>query len=568
MVALALGLGWWTVSHRTPGSEAVAAAACGPQRVPLSITASASVAPLVAQAAKAFDAGTASLVDGRCTHTRVVTADAMEFGDTLLAASESKGGAAAPTAWVPDGTVWREVLARRPELSALLPRAYPVVAVSPVVVAAAKPMAQALGWPGRQPSWDRLLGLAKDGRGWGAQGHPEWGRVRLLWRDPLRTAVALEATVSLTERVVADTESVDDVRRALLGAHSAMAGLDANPARDLAPLKAEAKGPGAALQNAPLVPMTEQEVIAFNDSRPKIPLAAMYPSDGVDPVQVPLITVRAPWVDDAQRAALDRFAEFLVTGQAARAFAQAGWRTPRLTPSPVAAEGAIASEPQYVPAAPAVSTVAQTMQRWSALDRPGSVLVVLDVSGSMRERVPAADNATRLDLAKASITASLPLFSDRTAVGLWTFSRHEGRTDHTVVLDPGPLSRTVGGVSARDRLQQAVARLQADGATGLYDTVIAAARTAQSHWRQGSNTIVLISDGRNEDPGSATLAQVRQQVAALKDPRRPVRILSIALGSKADTNALRQISQATGGQAYVARDAKDLDKVFLTALTD
>lgn len=117
-------------------------------------------------------------------------------------------------------------------------------------------------------------------------------------------------------------------------------------------------------------------------------------------------------------------------------------------------------------------------------------------------------------------------------------------------------------------LQTSVARLTADGATGLYDTVISAAAVAQRSWREGNNTIVLISDGKNEDPGSASLEQVLAKLKPLAGTERPVRILSIALGEDADTAALRRLADATGGEAYVARAAEDLDPVFLAALTD
>jgi Ca-activated chloride channel family protein len=213
--------------------------------------------------------------------------------------------------------------------------------------------------------------------------------------------------------------------------------------------------------------------------------------------------------------------------------------------------------------------VARVLQSWTALDRQGSLLVVVDISGSMNVKVPAAGNKTRLDLAKAAILDSVPLFSDRTSVGLWTFSRNpSGGKDYTAVLPPGSLSRPINGVSARQVLQKAVGRLQAKGDTGLYDTVIAAAGAAKASWRVGNNTIVLVSDGKNEDPGSASLAHVLSALKAQADPRRPVRIISIALGEQADTKALRTISQATAGEAYAARQPEDLENVFLSALTN
>lgn len=551
-----------------PDGDSATPVACGAERVPLTIAASPSLAPMLTEAAAAFDQGTASFVDGRCAKTTVVASEPDDFGDTLRASLEAAGGANAPTAWIPDASIWREVLSRRPELSSALARAYPVVAVSPAVIAAPRPMAEALGWPKAQPSWQQLLDLAGDPKGWGARGHSEWGKVQIAWQDPLKDAASLTAMVSLSNWATYGAETVDDVRRGLLETHSGISNLHADPEKVFAPLRDASKPADQALKAAALVPTSEQQVTAFNATSPRIPLVALYPTDGIYPNEVPLITLNAPWVTAQQEAALDRFAVFLTSGEAMRDFAAAGWRTPRLQSVAETNEGAIASEPRYVPAGPSSWNLARSLQGWTALDRTGSVLVVLDTSGSMNAKVEAAGNATRLDLAKEAIAGALPLFSDRTNIGLWTFSRHTGRTDHTVVLDLGPSSRDVGGVKAVTALLKSVADLTAEGATGLHDTTILAADEAQRNWREGDNTIILISDGKNEDPGSATVEQVLARLKKLTDQQKPVRLLTIALGAEADAATLRRFADATGGEAYVAREAEDLDKVFLAALTD
>ena len=52
-----------------------------------------------------------------------------------------------------------------PASPAVLPRTFPVVAASPVVFAAPRPMAEALGWPATQPSWAQLSALAANPAG-------------------------------------------------------------------------------------------------------------------------------------------------------------------------------------------------------------------------------------------------------------------------------------------------------------------------------------------------------------------------------------------------------------------
>lgn len=571
VLVLALsGIAGWMVLHRP--TDATPVAECAATRVPVQISVSPDLAPVVTAAAQSFDRGTTSMVDGRCTTTKVSAVESYAFGEALRAdlaadqkdrAADVSGGA---TAWIPDASTWREVLAARPELGNALPRIYPIIATTPVVIAAPRPMAEALGWPGRQPSWGQLLELAHAPEGWKALGHPEWGPVRLAWPNVLQDAASAEAMVSLSDHALRDTTTVDEVRRSLLRTQSALASVRVDPQKALEPLT-KAGSPAKVLSGAALVPTTEREVITLNRGNPPVPLVALYPSDGVAPIEVPLITVRARWVTAEQQAALDKFAEYLVTGTPAREFAAHGWRTPRLAATETVTVAAIASEPAYTPAAPTTTTIGQALQRWTALDRDGSVLVVLDTSGSMNERVAAAGGLTRLELAKRAITESLPLFSDRTSVGLWTFARRDTGVDYNRVLDLGPLSRMVSGRPAREALQSSLAAVRADGATGLYDTIVAAGKAAADAWRPGDNAIILISDGRNEDPGSATLDQAVARLKPLANPDRQVRILSIALGAQADTAALQRISAATGGEAYVARQSEDLDKVFLAALT-
>ena len=104
----------------------------------------------------------------------------------------------APTTWVPDSSLWRSVLARDPRLASVLPRTYPVVAATPVVFAAPRPMAEALGWPD-DPA---VVGSSSapwppNPAGWAAVKHPEWGRVRLEWPDPLTSTAGLGSTVAV-----------------------------------------------------------------------------------------------------------------------------------------------------------------------------------------------------------------------------------------------------------------------------------------------------------------------------------------------------------------------------------
>jgi Ca-activated chloride channel family protein len=58
------------------------------------------------------------------------------------------------------------------------------VVISPVVIAMWKPMAEALGHPGKRLGWHDVIEVARSERGWAAYGRPEWGSVKLGHTHP------------------------------------------------------------------------------------------------------------------------------------------------------------------------------------------------------------------------------------------------------------------------------------------------------------------------------------------------------------------------------------------------
>ena len=287
------------------------------------------------------------------------------------------------------------------------------------------------------------------------------------------------------------------------------------------------------------MPATEQEVVAFNAAKPAVEVAAIYPTEGWVVSEVPVLGLNGSWVSDEQRAASEAFADFVVGGKAQQALQTAGWRAARLDTTVTPAAGVVPTEPEYTPAQPSQDVLARTLQNWTALDRRGSLLVVLDTSGSMKEEA-GTTGKSRLQVAKDAVLASLPFFSDQARVGLWTFSRAARGNDYRAVVPLGRLDRQYGAGTARDNIAAAVPRIVAAGDTGLYDTTLAAVAAVREGWQPGPNTVVIISDGKNEDPGSPDLRTTLDRLVDGADPSRPVEVVTIALGSGADAKALAQ----------------------------
>ena len=191
-------------------------------------------------------------------------------------------------------------------------------------------------------------------------------------------------------------------------------------------------------------------------------------------------------------------------------------------------------------------------------------LAVIDISGSMSDQV---GGKTRMQLTIEAATGGLTLFPTVVSLGLWTFSTKigtDGSSDYKELVPIAPLS-------VRQR-QQIVGQLKIqkpvpNGGTGLYDTAIAAVRAVRNQYVSTAvNSILLFTDGKNDDPGSPTLEQTVKTLEGLRDPARPVRIIALGMGPDANPDELRTLAAATGGQSYVARNPSDLRQVFIDAL--
>ena len=173
-----------------------------------------------------------------CTTTQITAASPQELSEQVSRALDGDA-TNAPTTWVPDSSLWRNVLARDPRLSSVLPRNYPVVAATPVVFAAPRPMAEALRLA-RDPA---LVGAAqcarREPRRLVGREAPRAGRVRLDWPDPLTSTAGLGSTVAVYRDLAIGAEATDDLRRRLVTAHNAVNGATGNLSGALAALRAK-----------------------------------------------------------------------------------------------------------------------------------------------------------------------------------------------------------------------------------------------------------------------------------------------------------------------------------------
>jgi hypothetical protein len=218
------------------------------------------------------------------------------------------------------------------------------------------------------------------------------------------------------------------------------------------------------------------------------------------------------------------------------------------------------------PQAPAVS---QVLSVWSTLAVPTRSLTIIDVSGSMDYKTDSG--STRIGLTIAATKAGLGQFSNGASVGLWAFSEKlgGGNQDWRDLVPTRRLDTYVAGRTQREEISRQLDGLRnlTNGGTGLYDTTLAGYQYAQAHFDpKAVNSVLLFSDGANDNPGSISLDNLLHQLESLSNPDKPVNIITIGISKDADKDALRKISEATGGFSIIAERPEDMTTLFRQAM--
>ncbi|GAA2053093.1 substrate-binding domain-containing protein [Williamsia deligens] len=310
---------------------------------------------------------------------------------------------------------------------------------------------------------------------------------------------------------------------------------------------------------------SEQQFVDYRRAHPGTALTAAVPTDGTVFLDHPMLVTAGVGERDTARDGGRRLAAAMSSPEGLAALRDAGFRPSSAEPLPGAGVG-------RVPAVVVTDTAARekTLRQWAVVAEPIRTLVALDVSGSMSESV---GDTTRADLLVQAALAGNKLFPNNTEIGLWFFSTDKGGPgqDWTEIA---PIeredARRPDGRTQREYLDSRAEDYEQyiGGGTGLYDTTLAAYRKVlDSYDPSYSNSIIVLTDGRNDDPDSISLDELTRRIRQLADPARPVEIVTIGISDDVDTQALKQISALSpGGTSYVAREPGDIANVLVNAV--
>lgn len=552
----------------------------------LMVVASSEKAALLSELAQQYN-GTDPRVGDACMDVQVVSKASGGAAQALARGWDEAVDGPQPDVWTPASSSWAvlvDQLSTEQDNPSPVPDELPSLVQTPLVIAMPEPMAQALGWPDQQVGWSDLAALAQDPNGWGAVGHPEWGRFRLGKTNPNYSTSGLNATIAsyfaatgLSSDLTLENVADPNTRQFVQQLESAVVHYGDTTLTFLQNMANEAAA-GKGLTYVSAVTVEEKSVLDYNQGNPtgdpakadqsqppQIPLVAFYPKDGTLVSDNPWMTLDAPWVDPTKQQASADFLAWLQEPEQQEKFTDAGFRTFEGTPGAVISEqnGMLPAGATSILAPPSPTVLAAIEGSWAELRKRAHVLLVLDVSGSMSELVPSV-GSDKLNLAKDAANTALQQFAPDDEVGLWVFSTKLGASGEPFaeLVPIGPASDTV------PKMQAGIDRMIADGGTALYATL----REAQSQMLQNLptdriNAIVLLSDGRNEYPADTDLDGLLRQLNG-ESVDTTVRVFTIGYGDSADTEALQAIAEASRGKYYEATDPASIEKVMTSVLSN
>lgn len=522
----------------------------------LTVAAAREIAPVVQTTAGQW-VDTKPKFNGKCVAVDVVAADsgdvaaaiAGEHNSVLGGIGQASGKVKVPDVWIPDSSLWLQRL-RATGGQAWVPADAPSVGRSPVVVAMPQPVAATLGWPDKKLTWTDLLAKVTSD-----------AKLRTGIVDPARDASGTSGLLALA--AAANAAGGPNAQATTVATLRALATGRATLRDELVARFPRATDAASLTSSLSAAPLSEQAVIAYNSGQPPVPLAPVF----IDPAPMPLdypfavmpgisgdqsSAARALMVTLAGDAYRDRLAKVGI--RAADGSAGSGFPATKGTP--------LGPSPAAKPVDPAL--LDKVLSTWSAVTLPGRMLAVVDISGSMAEPVPTAGNATREQVTVEAARKGLGLCDDSWALGLWEFSTQvDGATDYKEIVPIGLLANN------RQDILNGLGTIQPkiNGGTALYDTVLAAYKNVQANWDPSRvNSVVLFTDGKNEDPQGLSLDQLVAELKKIMDPNRPIQVIALGIGNEVSEQELKTITNTTGGGTFITPDPSKIGEIFLKAI--
>lgn len=419
---------------------------------------------------------------------------------------------------------------------------------SPVVFAVKKPVAQRLGWIGREVTVSDILKAA------------EAGSIRYMMTSATQSNSGASAYLGYLNSFAGDPEvlTIDHLRdpeitgklRRLLGTVNRTAG-SSGWLKDLFLDKYDQYD--GMVNYESVIIETNRELLQRN----REPLYVIYPVDGLVIADHPLAYVDR---GDATKEALFRKLQQFLLSPAVQKEIQASGRRVGLAAADASADRSVFNpdwgiDPARVLSAvryPAPDVIKEALTLYqTSFRKPSLTVYCLDYSGSMRDSgEDDLKGAMRILLDQPTAARYLLQTSARDLTVVIPFSGNVIDEWSVAGNDPAKLSDLLSKINA----------LQADGGTDIYSPILRARERIlqQRDIESYSTAVILLTDGRSENGMSFGTFQRRWKSAAGAD----LPIYSITFG-KADDSQLKELATLSSGRVFDGR--QDLVRAFRQA---
>lgn len=501
----------------------------GPPRnaILIEVVANTSLTPWLRGTIENFDSAKIKTATGKPVF---VSLNPVEAGQAV---ADMTADAHPPALWIPDSEVWVNVLAVRGQAS--FQGNCVSVAQSPLVIAMWRPIAEALGWPGRSLGWLDIGSLAADPSAWAYYSGGQFGpTLRMGHTHPGLSGSGTSTLLAIVQAAQSKPEAVtvEEIQQPIVQASvSAFEGSVSWFSTSTDQLGQTMRQRGVGYLGAAV--MYENTVIQYGGGDQDI--VPIYPFEGTFVATHPACVNGSASAEVQEAATL--FRDYLLKQEAQQLAVANGLRPvnesvtigPPLDP----AYGVDLSQPEVVFSPPTVDTIYAVQDLWQAARKDVNLVMILDVSGSM--------NGDKIENMRQAATQFVEQMGDDDFITIVAFS------SQPIVL----IHHEQVGLN-RESVIGTMETLEAGGDTALYDAIgLGANSIAQTTSSQTTNAMVVLTDGLDNNSYQYTFDQHLIETATANDTT----VFTIAYGDDADREVLAELASQANGNFYPGTEA-------------
>ena len=494
----------------------------------IEVAANTSLSAWLTAAAGNFNADRVKTSEGKPVYVIITP---LEAGQAVV---DITGGKRNPALWIPDNTTWVDILADQgqPEYQSDCSS----LAQSPLVIGMWRPVAETLGWPGRELGWLDIGSLAADPSSWAYYSGGQFGdKLRLGHTHPGLSASGASTLLAVVQAAQSKAQAVtlEDIQQPIVQASvSAFEGAVSWFSSDPDALASAMRARGVGYLGAGI--MYESDVIQYGEGDPQI--VPIYPFEGTFMATHPACINTA--LDAAQQEGAAAFRSYLLGEEGQRLALENGLR-PVNQQVPLGApldeaHGVDLSQPAVIFDQAGVNATYAVQDLWQSSRKAVNLVMLLDTSGSM--------SGDKLASVQDAAVQFINQMGDKDYLTLIEFSGSRPQTliEHALIAND------------RDQAALTIRRLTATGKTPLYDALGYGAQVIdRTNSTQTSNVMVVLSDGMDTSSQQYSFDDQLIQTVIANDTT----IFTIAYGSDADQELLNDLATKANGTFYLGDEA-------------